>query len=151
LVAAFSYPDSTVRGAVADVLGIIGDDRTRDALWQAAAYDQSEWVKSRAQAALETISGEQFTPPPAPEKPRIVPPTPQEALRTMREQQPEWPSLHPRPAVSPAPAPDHMTAAQIEALLDRLDVRLAQGEISEETYTRLAERWQARLKGLKGD
>ncbi|GAB4468582.1 MAG: hypothetical protein Kow00124_02830 [Anaerolineae bacterium] len=40
------------------------------------------------------------------------------------------------------------TKAEILALLDNLDMRLANGEISEESYKRLYEKWQARLQEL---
>ncbi len=42
------------------------------------------------------------------------------------------------------------TAAEIRATLDNLDVRLAAGEISEETYNKLVAKWEARLKELGG-
>jgi membrane protease subunit (stomatin/prohibitin family) len=42
------------------------------------------------------------------------------------------------------------TAAEIRATLDNLDLRLAAGEISEETYNRLYAKWEARLKELGG-
>ncbi len=40
------------------------------------------------------------------------------------------------------------TREEIQALLDNLDVRLANGEISEEAYKRLVEKWQARLDAM---
>jgi uncharacterized membrane protein len=40
------------------------------------------------------------------------------------------------------------TKAEIQALLDSLDMRLANGEISEAAYNRLVEKWQARLQAL---
>ena len=36
------------------------------------------------------------------------------------------------------------------AYLDQLDVKLAAGEISEKTYDKLYEKWEARLKELGG-
>ena len=42
------------------------------------------------------------------------------------------------------------TAGEIRALLDNLDLRLANGEISETAYSRLYEKWEARLKELGG-
>jgi membrane protease subunit (stomatin/prohibitin family) len=42
------------------------------------------------------------------------------------------------------------TAAEIQATLDNLDMRLAAGEISEETYNKLYAKWEARLKELGG-
>ncbi|RME82354.1 MAG: SPFH domain-containing protein [Caldilineae bacterium] len=54
----------------------------------------------------------------------------------------------------PAAAPAQQTAApktraEIEALLDSLDMRLANGEISEATYDRLVAKWQKRLEELE--
>jgi len=43
------------------------------------------------------------------------------------------------------------TAEEIQAMLDNLDLRLAAGEISEEVYSRLYAKWEARLKELKGE
>jgi len=42
------------------------------------------------------------------------------------------------------------TAAEIQATLDNLDMRLAAGEISEATYNKLYAKWEARLKDLGG-
>ena len=41
--------------------------------------------------------------------------------------------------------PDTMTVEEIQVLLDNLDLRLANGEISEATYQQLYARWQNRL------
>lgn len=41
------------------------------------------------------------------------------------------------------------TAQEIQALLDKLDVRLANGEISEAIFKALTAKWQARLQGLE--
>jgi hypothetical protein len=38
------------------------------------------------------------------------------------------------------------TGAEIETLLDKLDVRLANGEISEAVYRTVTAKWQARLQ-----
>jgi len=54
-----------------------------------------------------------------------------------------------QPATPAAPAAP-TTAAEIQATLDNLDMRLAAGEISEETYNKLVAKWEARLKGLGG-
>ncbi len=40
------------------------------------------------------------------------------------------------------------TRQEIQALLDKLDVRLANGEISEELYRRVSAKWQTRLENL---
>lgn len=55
----------------------------------------------------------------------------------------------PTPAAPAAPAVPK-TAAEIRATLDNLDMRLAAGEISEETYNKLYAKWEARLKELGG-
>ena len=47
-----------------------------------------------------------------------------------------------------APAPP-TTKAEIQALLDNLDLRLANGEISESVYEKLTAKWQKRLDEMK--
>lgn len=42
------------------------------------------------------------------------------------------------------------TPAQIQTMLDNLDMRFANGEISEETYKNMTAKWQERLKGMGG-
>jgi membrane protease subunit (stomatin/prohibitin family) len=42
------------------------------------------------------------------------------------------------------------TAAEIQATLDNLDMRLAAGEVSEEVYNKLYAKWEAKLKELGG-
>jgi len=54
-----------------------------------------------------------------------------------------------QPAAPAAPAVPK-TAADIQATLDNLDVRLAAGEVSEETYNKLYAKWEARLKEMGG-
>ena len=41
------------------------------------------------------------------------------------------------------------SAAEIQALLDSLDMRLAKGEIDQATYGKLTDKWQARLKDMQ--
>lgn len=41
------------------------------------------------------------------------------------------------------------TPAEIQLLLDQLDVRLAYGDITEATYQSLTNKWQARLDSLQ--
>jgi membrane protease subunit (stomatin/prohibitin family) len=60
-------------------------------------------------------------------------------MLTQSMQQPAQPAT---PAAPAAPK----TAAEIQATLDNLDMRLAAGEISEETYNKLYAKWEARLK-----
>jgi membrane protease subunit (stomatin/prohibitin family) len=50
-------------------------------------------------------------------------------------------------AAAAAAAPT--SAAEVQALLDSLDMRLAKGEIDQATYGKLSEKWQARLKDMK--
>ena len=50
----------------------------------------------------------------------------------------------PRKEEREAPKTSH-TAAQINEILDGLDMRLAKGEISEETYNRLRKKWESKL------
>lgn len=53
------------------------------------------------------------------------------------------------PAAAPAAPPANPTTpAEIQAMLDNLDMRLANGEISESVYERLHSRWEQRLKDL---
>jgi membrane protease subunit (stomatin/prohibitin family) len=42
------------------------------------------------------------------------------------------------------------TAAEIQVIIDNLDMRLANGEISEDVYTRLVAKWEAKLAELDG-
>jgi len=51
---------------------------------------------------------------------------------------------------APQAAAAPQTKEEIEAMIDSLDVKLMNGEISEATYQRLLEKWQARLKALGG-
>ena len=51
------------------------------------------------------------------------------------------------PAAAPATP---TTAAEIQATLDNLDMRLAAGEIGEDTYNKLYAKWEAKLKELGG-
>jgi len=51
------------------------------------------------------------------------------------------------PQAESAPAAGAQTAQDIQQVLDNLDMRLAAGEISEETYNKLYAKWEAKLKG----
>lgn len=56
-----------------------------------------------------------------------------------------------QPGAAPAvPSTTPTTAAEVRAILDNLDKRLAAGEISEATYHKLYAKWEARLKELGG-
>ena len=55
----------------------------------------------------------------------------------------------PAPAAPVAPATPQ-TPAEIQAMLDNLDMKLAAGEISEAVYNKLYAKWEARLKEMGG-
>ncbi len=59
-------------------------------------------------------------------------------------QQPQQPAQPSQPAAPANPT----TRAEIQALLDNLDMRLANGEISEALYEKLTAKWQKRLEEL---
>ncbi|HTD76758.1 MAG TPA: hypothetical protein VK898_03905, partial [Chloroflexota bacterium] len=42
-----------------------------------------------------------------------------------------------------------LTRAQIQQAIEMLDLRFSKGEIGEETYNRMVQRWEARLKELE--
>lgn len=58
-------------------------------------------------------------------------------------------SAQPAGETSAAAPRTPQTPEEIEALLDALDMRLAAGEISEETYRMLTEKWRKRLEELR--
>lgn len=109
-----------------------------------------------AQASLALLPKPQFEYPTVKRNP--IPP-PSDTLERIRDQKADWSNLRSRkqmpslPTMSTPPAqksvemvdPDKMTVDEIRELLDQLDVRLANGEISEMTYQRLHSRWQKRL------
>jgi membrane protease subunit (stomatin/prohibitin family) len=68
------------------------------------------------------------------------------AMAQMMTQAVQQPSQ--QPAAAPAAPAAPTTAEEIQATLDNLDVRLAAGEISEETYNKLYAKWEARLQQL---
>lgn len=148
LLAALNDPNSTIRGAAANLLGELKDERARDALRKVSYDDESKWVRSRAEWALSQLPKPAFPTVQRDHVPK-APDSPRSALEVIRAQVPKsYPSLRPQPATQPDPA--NMTAEQVQAMLDQLDIRLANGEISEATYQRLAQRWEERLKQLKG-
>lgn len=53
------------------------------------------------------------------------------------------------PAAAAAPS-NPTTPAEVQAMLDNLDTRLASGDLSEATYNKLYEKWEARLKEMGG-
>ncbi len=57
------------------------------------------------------------------------------------------------PAATPPAAPaaasgTPTTKAEVQAMIDGLDMRFSKGEISEETYNRMVARWEEKLKGM---
>lgn len=66
--------------------------------------------------------------------------------------QPKAPAAAAPAAAAPAAAApaNPTTPAEVQALLDTLDLRLANGEISESTYDKLYARWETRLKEMGG-
>ena len=64
----------------------------------------------------------------------------------MQQQQGQQPQQQ-APAASAAP-PVPQTAEEIRAYLDQLDAKLMAGEISEQVYQKMYEKWEARLKEL---
>jgi len=132
LLRAMLHPNSTVRGTVADLLGMLKDEATRATLKEAAKQDSSRWVRSRAEAALKQLPPEQFDYPRINRNnyPGLQTQNPIEQMRAQQSSK----------LVSP------QTPAEIQKMLDQLDLRLLNGEISEETYKRLVARWEAKLK-----
>ena len=68
-------------------------------------------------------------------------------LKMMQGQQP--PAAPATPSAPAAPA-NPQTKEEIQALLDHLDMRLANGEINQDTYNTLVAKWQQRLSALGG-
>ena len=152
-------PNSTIRGAIAEILGDIGDDRAWERLYERMQDDDSQWVRSRAEVALDKL--------PKPEAFKrtlieqddepVLPQPPIDTLKLVRDQKPELPTLAKlrgeteqsveptQPDSQESQDPSVMTVEQIQNMIDQLDVRLANGEISEATYTKLVERWEKRL------
>ena len=53
-------------------------------------------------------------------------------------------------ASASAPVSDNpQTKEEIQALLDNLDMKLSKGEISEAIYTKLTDKWQAKLNSMQ--
>jgi len=71
------------------------------------------------------------------------------AMAQMLSQSMQQPGRQPAPEASAAPAAPK-TVEEVRATLDNLDMRLAAGEISEDTYKKLYAKWEARLKELGG-
>jgi HEAT repeat protein len=159
LMVGLTHPNSTIRGACAEILGQIKSEKAYSALKKASTTDTSKWVRGRAQASLALLPKPTFD---YPTVNRNTIPPPSDTLQTIRDQKADWsnlrsrsklPPLPPIPTMPPQPVkppvemidPEAMTAEQIKDLLDQLDVKLAKGEISEVTYHRLHTRWEKRL------
>ncbi|NLF01439.1 MAG: hypothetical protein GX601_10735, partial [Anaerolineales bacterium] len=69
-------------------------------------------------------------------------------MLTQSMQQGQRPQQAAEPAAAAPAGP--VTADQIRSTLDNLDMRLANGEISEDTYNKLYAKWQAKLDELGG-
>lgn len=69
-----------------------------------------------------------------------------------QNQPPPQQSFQQQPPQQQTGAPGNPTTpAEIQALIDNLDMRFANGEISENAYDRLVAKWEARLNELRGD
>ena len=55
-----------------------------------------------------------------------------------------------QPQAAPPQAAGPLTRADVQQAIDTLDLRFSKGEISEETYNRMLQRWEARLQELEG-
>jgi HEAT repeat protein len=149
LVDALQHANSTIRGAAAELLGQIQDESTREALRESAYTDKSQWVRSRARLALEQFPPGEYDGPRVRREPSINPPP--DTIELVRAQKPAWPSLRRDEQTASPPDPDTMTAEQIRQILDQADIRLANGEITEETYKRLVKRWESRLSEIEDE
>ena len=75
----------------------------------------------------------------------------QQMMMRMMEQNQQQGQPPPAAPAAPVAAPANpQTRDEIQALLDNLDMRLASGAITQDTYNTLVAKWQARLKALGG-
>jgi len=72
----------------------------------------------------------------------------QQMMMNMMQQNQQGGAAAEQPAASAHAAPQ--SKAQIQAMLDALDMKLANGEITEAAYNKLVEKWQKRLDELSG-
>ncbi|MCP4543412.1 MAG: SPFH domain-containing protein [Chloroflexi bacterium] len=74
------------------------------------------------------------------------------AMAQMMSQSMQQPAQQPAPAAPAAPAAPTapQTPAEIQVMLDNLDMKLASGDISETIYNKLYAKWEARLKAAGG-
>ncbi len=75
---------------------------------------------------------------------------PQQQQYPPQQQQPYGAPQQPVQQQPPAPPANPTTPTEIQALIDSLDMRFANGEISETAYNRLVEKWETRLRELRG-
>jgi len=68
----------------------------------------------------------------------------------MNQQMQRQGGQQPDAAPQAAPPANPQTKEEIQAFLDQLDMKLAQGQITEDTYKMLSAKWQERLKALGG-
>lgn len=71
------------------------------------------------------------------------------AMAQMMTQSMQQPAQQQAPAAPAVPA-SPQTPAEIQAMLDNLDMKLASGEISEAVYNKLYAKWEERLKAAGG-
>jgi membrane protease subunit (stomatin/prohibitin family) len=71
------------------------------------------------------------------------------AMAQMMTQSMQQPAQQQTPTAPAAPA-SPQTPAEIQAMLDNLDMKLASGEISEAVYNKLYAKWEERLKAAGG-
>ena len=69
--------------------------------------------------------------------------------QAMAGAQQQAPAPQPQQPASAAPPATPKTKEEIQALLDNLDMRLANGEISESLYEKLTAKWQKRLEEME--
>jgi membrane protease subunit (stomatin/prohibitin family) len=69
------------------------------------------------------------------------------AMANMMNQTMQPPQQPPAPA---AQGGGHLTHEKVQQAIDNLDLRFSMGEISEETYNRLMQKWEAKLKEFGG-
>jgi len=72
------------------------------------------------------------------------------AMAQMMGQAMQQPQQQQQQQASQAAPKTPQTVEEIRATLDNLEMRLASGELTEETYKKLADKWEARLKELGG-
>jgi membrane protease subunit (stomatin/prohibitin family) len=72
-----------------------------------------------------------------------------QAMQQGQQAPPPAPPSTAPPAPPAATEGGALTRAQIQQAIEMLDLRFSNGEISEQTYNRMAQRWEARLKELE--